>query len=45
MIKIENIHIVFNNSLMFNIEDIQMFGLNMPFISSSEVKNAYFMRL
>ena len=25
------------------IEDIQIFGMNMPFISSSEVKNAYFM--
>ena len=26
-----------------NIEDIQIFGMNMPFISSSEAKNAYFM--
>ena len=25
------------------IEDIQIFGMNMPFISSSEAKNAYFM--
>ena len=25
------------------IEDIQIFGMNMPFISSSEGKNAYFM--
>ena len=25
------------------IEDIQSFGMNMPFISSSEAKNAYFM--
>ena len=25
------------------IEDIQIFGKNMPFISSSEAKNAYFM--
>ena len=25
------------------IEDIQLFGMNMPFISSSEAKNAYFM--
>ena len=25
------------------IEDIQIFGMNMAFISSSEVKNAYFM--
>ena len=25
------------------IEDIQNFGMNMPFISSSEAKNAYFM--
>ena len=25
------------------IEDIQFFGMNMPFISSSEAKNAYFM--
>ena len=26
-----------------NIEDIQMFGMNMPFISLSEAKNACFM--
>ena len=26
------------------IEDIQIFGMNMAFISSSEAKNAYFMR-
>ena len=26
-----------------NIEDIQIFWMNMPFISSSEAKNAYFM--
>ena len=26
-----------------HIEDIQVFGMNMPFISSSEAKNAYFM--
>ena len=26
-----------------DIEDIQSFGMNMPFISSSEAKNAYFM--
>ena len=26
-----------------DIEDIQIFGMNMPFISSSEAKNAYFM--
>ena len=25
------------------IEDIPIFGMNMPFISSSEAKNAYFM--
>ena len=25
------------------IEDIQIFGMNMPFISSSEAKNVYFM--
>ena len=25
------------------IEDIQIFGMNMPFISLSEAKNAYFM--
>ena len=25
------------------IEDIQFFGMNMPFISSSEAKNTYFM--
>ena len=26
-----------------HIEDIQIFGMNMSFISSSEAKNAYFM--
>ena len=26
-----------------SIEDIQIFGMNMPFISSSEAKNVYFM--
>ena len=26
-----------------DIEDIQIFGMNMPFFSSSEAKNAYFM--
>ena len=26
-----------------DIEDIQIFGMNMPFISTSEAKNAYFM--
>ena len=30
-------------SHMQYIEDIQIFGMNMPFISSSEAKNAYFM--
>ena len=25
------------------LEDIQFFGMNMPFISSSEANNAYFM--
>ena len=25
------------------IEDIQIFGMNMPFISSSEARNTYFM--
>ena len=29
--------------LVNDIEDIQIFGLNMPFISSSEAKSAYFM--
>ena len=29
--------------VMKYIEDIQIFGMNMPFISSSEAKNAYFM--
>ena len=29
--------------LNWYIEDIQIFGMNMPFISSSEAKNAYFM--
>ena len=28
---------------VYYIEDIQIFGMNMPFISSSEAKNAYFM--
>ena len=28
---------------MWYIEDIQIFGMNMPFFSSSEAKNAYFM--
>ena len=27
----------------YYIEDIQIFGMNMPFISSSEAKNTYFM--
>ena len=27
----------------YYIEDIQIFGMNMPFISSSEAKSAYFM--
>ena len=27
----------------YDIEDIHIFGMNMPFISPSEVKNAYFM--
>ena len=31
------------DSMMTKIEDIQIFGMNMPFISSSEAKNAYFM--
>ena len=30
-------------AFMYYIEDIKMFGMNMPFISSSEAKNAYFM--
>ena len=30
-------------SIVIYIEDIQIFGMNMPFISSSEAKNAYFM--
>ena len=30
-------------SIIQYIEDIQNFGMNMPFISSSEAKNAYFM--
>ena len=29
--------------LLAYIEDIQIFVMNMPFISSSEAKNAYFM--
>ena len=28
--------------ISYYIEDIQIFGMNMPFISSSEAKNAYF---
>ena len=28
---------------MYYIEEIQIFGMNMPFISSCEAKNAYFM--
>ena len=31
----------FNND-MYNKKKIQIFGTNMPFISSSEAKNAYF---
>ena len=33
----------FGNFCFNYIEDIQIFGMNMPFISSSEAKNAYFM--
>ena len=32
-----------NSVLSKYIEDIQIFGMNMPFISSSEARNAYFM--
>ena len=32
-----------SNSIDKYIEDIQIFGMDMPFISSSEAKNAYFM--
>ena len=36
--------IIFIVSILYQyIEDIQIFGMNMPFISSSEAKNAYFM--
>ena len=34
---------IFLNSFNKYIEDIQIFGRNVPFISSSEAKNAYFM--
>ena len=33
----------FPSSYLVYIEDIHIFGMNMPFISSSEAKNAYFM--
>ena len=29
--------------IVYNKKKIQIFGMNMPFISSSEAKNAYFM--
>ena len=32
------------NAIRKYIEDIQILGMNMPFISSSEAKNAYFIR-
>ena len=35
--------ICLSGPMSYNIEDIQIFGTNMPFISSSEAKNAYFM--
>ena len=31
------------HGIVMDIEDIQIFEMNMPFISSSEVKKAYFM--
>ena len=31
------------HSSVSSIEDIQIFGMNMPFISSSEAKSTYFM--
>ena len=34
---------VYGITLNEYIEDIQIFGMNMPFISSSEAKNIYFM--
>ena len=46
MHKIEGVNFqnVNNHYAKFEyIEDIQIFGMNMPFISSSEAKNAYFM--
>ena len=41
--KLENIQERRIISYAKYIEDIQIFGMNMPFISSSEAKNAYFM--
>ena len=38
----EMYHDTFTNQKKY-IEDIQIFGMNMPFISSSEAKKAYFM--
>ena len=42
-----NLLVLYVNSsvmaLSHYIEDIQIFGMNMPFISSSEAKNTYFM--
>ena len=32
-----------NNYFKIYIENIQIFGMNMPLITSSEAKNAYFM--
>ena len=37
LLRLNNIH------WQKHIDDIQIFGMNMPFISSSEAKNAYFM--
>ena len=36
-------YLVISISSIQYIEDIQICGMNMPFISSSEAKNAYFM--
>ena len=39
----KNLHTDISRGGKKYIEDIQIFGMNMPFISSSEAKNAYFM--
>ena len=43
LFKILSNKMSFPSSYLVYIEDIHIFGMNMPFISSSEAKNAYFM--